>query len=70
MFSPVSGEKESCDKCGKLVHPRALKRHYQIVHAKEDQTFTCFMCKTTLKSEMYLKDHLRRRHSVYQSNYK
>merc|ERR1712129_182784 len=62
-----AGEKQRCEECGKLVHPRALKRHVQLAHSSSQQMSQCPMCPTMVKSAMYLKDHLRRKHNVYQS---
>jgi len=62
------GNKERCELCGKVVHPRALKRHMQTVHNQEGfPKFSCSICQTVFKSDMYLKDYLRKLHNVYQT---
>ena len=61
------GEKQRCELCGKLVHPRALKRHIQLAHSISQEASQCHLCQAVVKSAMYLKDHLRRKHNVYQS---
>ena len=63
----VIGEKQRCELCGKLVHPRALKRHIQLAHSTIEEASQCHLCQAVVKSSMYLKDHLRRKHNVYQS---
>jgi len=63
-----TGNKERCELCGKDVHPRALKRHMQNVHDRGGcPKFSCTICQTVFKSDMYLKDHLRKLHNVYQT---
>jgi len=62
-----AGEKQRCELCGKLVHPRALKRHIQLAHSTSQEASQCHLCQAVVKSAMYLKDHLRRKHNVYQS---
>eukprot|EP00091_Calanus_sinicus_P003568 TRINITY_DN13741_c0_g1_i1.p1 TRINITY_DN13741_c0_g1~~TRINITY_DN13741_c0_g1_i1.p1 ORF type:complete len:244 (-),score=63.13 TRINITY_DN13741_c0_g1_i1:78-809(-) len=63
-----AGNKERCEICGKDVHPRALKRHMQTVHNQEAcARFTCSICHSVFKSNLYLKDHLRKLHNVYQT---
>jgi len=62
-----AGEKQRCELCGKLVHPRALKRHIQLAHSTLEEASQCHLCQAVVKSSMYLKDHLRRKHNVYQS---
>jgi len=62
-----AGEKQRCELCGKLVHPRALKRHIQLAHSNSQEASQCHLCQAVVKSAMYLKDHLRRKHNVYQS---
>ena len=66
-FYSVVGEKQRCELCGKFVHPRALKRHIQLAHSTSQEASQCHLCQAVVKSAMYLKDHLRRKHNVYQS---
>ena len=68
ILNCLLGNKERCELCGKDVHPRALKRHMQNVHNQEGgPRFLCSICQTVFKSDMYLKDHLRKLHNVYQT---
>jgi len=63
----AGGDKQRCEECGKMVHPRALKRHVQLAHSQPQELSQCSLCQAVVKSAMYLKDHLRRKHNVYQS---
>eukprot|EP00092_Neocalanus_flemingeri_P020463 GFUD01022168.1.p1 GENE.GFUD01022168.1~~GFUD01022168.1.p1 ORF type:complete len:334 (-),score=101.02 GFUD01022168.1:6-1007(-) len=66
--SSGAGNKERCELCGKDVHPRGMKRHLKTVHSQDScQLFTCSICRTVFKTDMYLKDHLRRLHNMYQT---
>jgi hypothetical protein len=44
------------------------KRHYDLVHCPNPNNMvSCHICGRVLKAPEFLKDHLRRVHSIYQS---
>jgi len=69
MLQGGAGNKQRCELCSKDVHPRALKRHMQTVHSVDrGLRYSCSICNTGFKSDMYLKDHMRKLHNIYQSH--
>ena len=65
-----SGSRVDCPVCGKLLHPRALKRHVEDVHqAQPGKPYHCDHCGKMFGNEQYLRNHQRTTHGIYVSKY-
>jgi len=65
-----TGSRVDCPVCGKLLHPRALKRHVEDVHqAQPGKPYHCDLCGKMFGNEQYLRNHKRTTHGIYVSKY-
>jgi len=59
-------DKVQCDICQKFYHSTSIRRHIRNQHGSVSQS-KCEVCKMTFKNDGVKKDHMRRKHNVYQS---
>ena len=59
-------DKFQFDICRKFYHSTIIRRHIINQHGSVFQA-KCEVCKTTFKNDGVKKDHMRRKHNVYQS---
>ena len=70
--SSVSGKQ--CLICGKVFATTgSANRHFKMTHSGDlviqGKSPPCFLCGKRFKHENILKDHLRKKHQVYQPQY-
>jgi hypothetical protein len=57
-----------CLVCGKrFSYVDSARRHYNLVHvARSDQSVTCHVCSGQFRNLIYLRNHLRTSHGIFQ----
>lgn len=66
--SYFSGEsKTQCEYCFNWVHKRSMARHIQNKHGSNISS-SCTFCHKMFKNEASMKEHLRTKHSFYQTS--
>ena len=60
-------DKVQCDICQKFYHCTSIRRHIRNQHGSVSQA-KCEVCNMTFKNDGVKKDHMRRKHNVYQSS--
>jgi len=56
-----------CEICMKYYHSTSIRRHIRNQHSQQNEAAFCEVCQVTFKNDGVKKDHMRRRHNVYQT---
>ena len=63
----LEANKTQCSVCLKFIHRNTISRHMKNLHGDSPRV-QCQHCEKICKNLTSYKDHLRRDHSIYQSN--
>ena len=66
-YSILEPNKTQCSVCLKFIHRNTISRHMKNLHGDSPRV-QCQHCEKICKNLTSYKDHLRRDHSIYQSN--
>ena len=64
----LEANKTQCSVCLKFIHRNTISRHMKNLHGDSPRV-QCQHCEKICKNLTSYKDHLRRDHSIYQSNW-
>ena len=67
-YSILEPNKTQCSVCLKFIHRNTISRHMKNLHGDSPRV-QCQHCEKICKNLTSYKDHLRRDHSIYQSNW-
>jgi len=65
--SSIAPDQVQCDTCKKFYHKCSIARHIRNQHEGGKEAY-CDICETYFKNDGLYKDHLRRKHNIYQNN--
>ena len=68
LLSILEANKTQCSVCMKFIHRNTISRHMKNVHGDSPRV-QCQHCEKICKNLTSYKDHLRRDHCIYQSNW-